>query len=212
MRFLFLTQLLGQRGRDAAAQFRRDGGQSEAVSRQRIAPARVARQRVEAEYFTLTRRQNRVVVQDDVDKASAFQVHRPDLHTAVAPQRDDGAFDADEYQVGGLHKCVWMAKRITPRRVFQDFEDRLISNDAKRRSLEYGHCMNANLPIEVDPEIMSGAPVFRGTRVPVRSLFDYLEDNLSLGEFLECFPTVRREDAIAVLEHSKSGLLQEVHA
>ena len=67
--------------------------------------------------------------------------------------------------------------------------------------------MKANLPIEIDPEIMSGAPVFRGTRVPVQSLFEYLEDNLSLDEFLDCFPTVRREDAIAVLEHSKSELL-----
>ena len=77
---------------------------------------------------------------------------------------------------------------------------------------ESGHFadMKANLPIEVDPEIMSGAPVFRGTRVPVQSLFEYLEDNLSLDEFLDCFPTVRREDAIAVLEHSKSELL--VHA
>jgi uncharacterized protein (DUF433 family) len=67
--------------------------------------------------------------------------------------------------------------------------------------------MKTILPIEIDPEIMSGAPVFRGTRVPVQSLFEYLEDNLSLDEFLDCFPTVRREDAIAVLEHSKSELL-----
>jgi uncharacterized protein (DUF433 family) len=67
--------------------------------------------------------------------------------------------------------------------------------------------MKANLPIEVDPEIMSGAPVFRGTRVPVQSLFEYLEDDMSLDEFLDCFPTVRREDAVAVLEHSKSELL-----
>ncbi len=44
--------------------------------------------------------------------------------------------------------------------------------------------MKANLPIEVDAEIMSGAPVFRGTRVPVQSLFEYLEDDLSLDEFL----------------------------
>ncbi len=67
--------------------------------------------------------------------------------------------------------------------------------------------MKTSLPIEIDREIMSGAPVFRGTRVPVQSLFEYLEDNLSLDEFLDCFPTVRREDAIAVLEHSKSELL-----
>jgi uncharacterized protein (DUF433 family) len=70
--------------------------------------------------------------------------------------------------------------------------------------------VKTKLPIEIDQEIMSGAPVFRGTRVPAKSLFEYLEDNLSLDEFLECFPTVRREDAIAVLEHSKSELL--VHA
>ena len=67
--------------------------------------------------------------------------------------------------------------------------------------------MKATLPIEIHPEIMSGAPVFLGTRVPVQSLFEYLEDNLSLAEFLDCFPTVRREDAIAVLEYSKSELL-----
>ena len=72
--------------------------------------------------------------------------------------------------------------------------------------------MKANLPIEVDPEIMSGAPVFRGTRVPGRSLFEYLEDNMSLDEILECFPTVRREDALALLEHSQSGLVPEVNA
>jgi uncharacterized protein (DUF433 family) len=70
--------------------------------------------------------------------------------------------------------------------------------------------VKTKLPIEVDPEIMSGTPVFRGTRVPMQSLFEYLEDDLSLDEFLECFPTVRREDAIAILEHSKSELL--VHA
>ena len=72
--------------------------------------------------------------------------------------------------------------------------------------------MLAVLPIEVDPEIMSGAPVFRGTRVPVRSLFEYLEDDLSLEKFLECFPTVRRGDAVAVLEHSKTELLAEAQA
>lgn len=67
--------------------------------------------------------------------------------------------------------------------------------------------VSTNLPIEIDPEIMSGAPVFRGTRVPVQSLFEYLEDNQSLDEFLECCPTVRREDAITLLEHSKRELL-----
>lgn len=72
--------------------------------------------------------------------------------------------------------------------------------------------MNTTLPIEVDQEIMSGAPVVRGTRVPVQSLFEYLEDNMSLDKFLEYFPTVRREDAVAVLEHRKSELLAKTHA
>ena len=70
--------------------------------------------------------------------------------------------------------------------------------------------MKANLPIESDLEIMSGTPVFQRTRVPVQSLFEYLEDDLSLEQFLECFPTVRREDAVTVLEHSKSELLAEI--
>lgn len=70
--------------------------------------------------------------------------------------------------------------------------------------------MSRNLPIEVDPEIMSGTPVFARSRVPVKSLFEYLEDNFSLDEFLDCFPTVRREDAVAVLEHSKQDILEAV--
>jgi len=70
--------------------------------------------------------------------------------------------------------------------------------------------MKADLPIEINPEIMGGVPVFRGTRVPAQSLFEYLEDNISLDEFLDCFPTVQRTDAIAVLEYSKRELL--VHA
>lgn len=84
--------------------------------------------------------------------------------------------------------------------------------DAQPWNTNYPPYMKTTLPIEVDPEIMSGAPVFRGTRVPVQSLFEYLEDNMSLDKFLECFPTVRREDAVAVLEHSKTEILAEAHA
>jgi uncharacterized protein (DUF433 family) len=51
-----------------------------------------------------------------------------------------------------------------------------------------------------DPDVLSGALVFVGTRVPVRSLFDYLEGGENLGEFLRQFPSVRREQAIAVLD------------
>lgn len=62
--------------------------------------------------------------------------------------------------------------------------------------------------ITVDPEILGGTPVFAGTRVPVKTLFEYLEDNYSLDEFTECFPTVSREMAQRVLEESKTALLQ----
>jgi uncharacterized protein (DUF433 family) len=54
--------------------------------------------------------------------------------------------------------------------------------------------------VVVDPEIMSGTPVFRGTRVPVKTLFDYLSCGDSIEEFLEGFPGVSREQIAAVLE------------
>ena len=57
-----------------------------------------------------------------------------------------------------------------------------------------------DLPITIDPDIVSGTPVFRGTRVPVQTLFDYLVDGYTLDEILENFPSVKREDAITVLE------------
>lgn len=58
----------------------------------------------------------------------------------------------------------------------------------------------SNSVINIDPQILGGTPVFRGTRVPVESLFDHLEDGVSLDEFLEDFPTVSREQAVQVLE------------
>jgi uncharacterized protein (DUF433 family) len=54
--------------------------------------------------------------------------------------------------------------------------------------------------VKVDPEIMSGAPCFAGTRVPIQNLIDYLEGRDSIDEFLEDFPTVTREQVIALLE------------
>ena len=59
-----------------------------------------------------------------------------------------------------------------------------------------------------DPEIMGGTPVFMGTRVPIQSLFDHLAAGDSIDEFLEGFPSVRREQVIALLEESKHHLLQ----
>jgi uncharacterized protein (DUF433 family) len=61
--------------------------------------------------------------------------------------------------------------------------------------------------ITVDPEILGGTPVFKGTRVPVKTLFEYLENNYTLEEFLECFPSVTREMARRILESSESALL-----
>jgi uncharacterized protein (DUF433 family) len=62
--------------------------------------------------------------------------------------------------------------------------------------------------IHSDPEILGGAPVFAGTRVPVQSLFDHREAGDSIGDFLEGFPSVRREQVLAVLEESRRELLQ----
>jgi len=63
-----------------------------------------------------------------------------------------------------------------------------------------------HLPITVDAEIMSGTPVFSGTRVPVDALLNNLEAGVSLEEFLENFPTVTREQAVAVLQFSHDTL------
>jgi len=66
--------------------------------------------------------------------------------------------------------------------------------------------MDNNL-VHCDSEVLSGTPVFVGTRVPARSLSDYLADGHSLDEFLEDFPTVSREQAVAFLEQSSKQFL-----
>jgi uncharacterized protein (DUF433 family) len=65
--------------------------------------------------------------------------------------------------------------------------------------------------IHSDPEIMGGSPVFIGTRVPVKTLWDYLEAGDPLASFLEDFPTVTRDQAIAVLEWSKESVSDYAH-
>lgn len=67
--------------------------------------------------------------------------------------------------------------------------------------------MSATDLITTDPDILGGTPVFTGTRVPVKTLFDYLEDDYSLEEFLDCFPTVTRDMAVQMLEHSQQAIL-----
>jgi uncharacterized protein (DUF433 family) len=71
------------------------------------------------------------------------------------------------------------------------------------------HTEEINELITRDAEIMGGTPVFKGTRVPIKNLFDYIEGNYSLDEFLEQFPTVRREQATSLLELYKDMLLAE---
>jgi len=66
---------------------------------------------------------------------------------------------------------------------------------------------NKNSVVKIDPEIMSGTPCFAGTRVPARTLLDYMEDGMTLDEFLEGFPTVSREQAIAFLEEANERML-----
>jgi uncharacterized protein (DUF433 family) len=56
------------------------------------------------------------------------------------------------------------------------------------------------LPVNIDPEIMSGTPVFEGTRVPIDALTNNLADGVSLDEFLENFPTVSRDQALAIIK------------
>jgi len=64
--------------------------------------------------------------------------------------------------------------------------------------------------IVVDPEVMSGTPCFRGTRVPFKNLIDYLEGGHSLGEFLRQFPVVTHEMAVQALEEAKNSLLARI--
>jgi uncharacterized protein (DUF433 family) len=66
--------------------------------------------------------------------------------------------------------------------------------------------------VHSDPNILGGTPVFVGTRVPVQALIDYIEGGHSLTEFLDDFPTVTREIAIAALEQAKDRLIADASA
>ncbi len=66
--------------------------------------------------------------------------------------------------------------------------------------------------IHSDPEILGGTPVFIGTRVPVRTLLDYLEAGRTLDEFLDDFPSVTRKQAVAALEEAKQVLISGARA
>ncbi|MCH8124725.1 DUF433 domain-containing protein [candidate division KSB1 bacterium] len=64
------------------------------------------------------------------------------------------------------------------------------------------------LPLHSDPKIMSGTTVFIGTRVPVETLFDYIADGCSLDEFLDNFPSVKKEDALKVLNIAREVFIK----
>lgn len=65
--------------------------------------------------------------------------------------------------------------------------------------------------VHSDPDILGGTPVFVGTRVPARTLLDYLEAGDTLGEFLEDFPSVTRDQAVAALRFAKQILISHAH-
>jgi len=67
--------------------------------------------------------------------------------------------------------------------------------------------MKASDLITVNPNILGGTPVFKGTRVPVKTLFEYRENDYTLEQFLECFPSVTREMACRLLERSEASLV-----
>ena len=78
-------------------------------------------------------------------------------------------------------------------------------------NVERCHMKQASV-VRSDPEILGGTPVFVGTRVPVQALIDYIEGGHSLEEFLEDFPTVSRDLAVAALEQAKAHLLADARA
>ena len=70
--------------------------------------------------------------------------------------------------------------------------------------------MSDTSPVERSPEVLGGTPVFSGTRVPVQALLDHLEGGDSLDDFLESFPTVSREQAVAFIEQAARAYLDRV--
>lgn len=81
------------------------------------------------------------------------------------------------------------------------YSARLVANLYWRRST-----LVSDPIVNKDPEILGGTPVFMGTRVPIKAIFDYLENGDSLDEFLDDFPGVSREQAIGILEIARNSV------
>ena len=76
--------------------------------------------------------------------------------------------------------------------------------------MEKGPTPRIDAIVSVSPDVMSGTPVFPGTRVPIKNLLDYLAAGDSLDEFLDQFPTVKREQAVALIELAEDLLLSRL--
>lgn len=72
--------------------------------------------------------------------------------------------------------------------------------------------MTAKEIINVDPELMGGTPVFRGTRIPIQTLFDHLEEGDSIDIFFDDFPGVSRDQVLALLEMAKLSIIEQAKA
>lgn len=90
---------------------------------------------------------------------------------------------------------------------FEPFVPKALDRHTDQCNL-YSYMSQSGAPVvHSDPNILSGTPVFVGTRVPAQSLFDYLEGGDTLDEFLRQFPSVRRDQAIAALELARDSVL-----
>lgn len=88
---------------------------------------------------------------------------------------------------------------------------RFIDQDCSRINLDISEISKMTKVIQSDPEILGGTPVFSGTRVPVQNLIEYLEAGETLDTFLDAFPSVSREQAIAVLELAREAIINRAH-
>lgn len=88
----------------------------------------------------------------------------------------------------------------------------MTETEALRENFESNSAKILARTVSVHPDRLGGEPCFAGTRVPVKNLFDYLEGGESLNDFLEGFPGVTRDQAIAVLDLAGQGLLQQLKA
>jgi uncharacterized protein (DUF433 family) len=148
-----------------------------------------------------------------VDFGPGYRVYfcQPMVRAAVRPPvraRSAYGFAQDPWPFG-IVEAVWAVVALRRWRRCND------DSITRRGSTRHGGILDGegiDMPaksdvVHIDPDILSGTPVFVGTRVPVQSLFDYLEAGDTLDEFLRQFPSVKREQAVAALELARDTLL-----